>query len=141
MSTFMAKKEEIQKKWYIVDAKDKVLGRLCTRIASVLRGKTKPIFTPHVDTGDYVVVINADKVRLTGKKSEKKIYRWHTFYPGGLKEIKFSDMQKKHPKRVIELAVRGMLPKGKLGDKIFKKLKIFTGETHNITGKNLESLD
>ncbi|MCX7698293.1 MAG: 50S ribosomal protein L13 [Candidatus Goldbacteria bacterium] len=141
MSTFMAKKEEIQRKWYLIDAKDKILGRLCTKIASILRGKTKPIFTPHVDTGDYVVVINADKVKLTGKKSEKKIYRRHTFYPGGLKEMKFSEMQKKHPKRVIELAVRGMLPKGKLGDKIFKKLKIFTGETHNITGKKLEILN
>ena len=141
MSTFMAKKEEVQKKWYIIDAKDKVLGRLCTRIASVLRGKHKPIFTPHVDTGDYVVVINAEKVILTGKKSEKKIYRWHTFYPGGLKEMKFTDMQKKHPKRVIELAVRGMLPKGRLGEKMFKKLKIFTGDNHKITAKKLENLD
>jgi large subunit ribosomal protein L13 len=141
MSTFMAKKEEVQKKWYIIDAKDKVLGRLCTRIASVLRGKHKPIFTPHVDTGDYVVVINAEKVILTGKKSEKKIYRWHSFYPGGLKEMKFTDMQKKHPQRVIELAVRGMLPKGRLGEKMFKKLKIFTGENHKIIGKKLENLD
>ncbi|HPD18537.1 MAG: 50S ribosomal protein L13 [Candidatus Goldbacteria bacterium] len=141
MSTFMAKKEELQKKWYLVDAKDKVLGRLCTKIAGVLRGKNKPIFTPHVDTGDYVVVINADKVRLTGKKSKKKIYRWHTFYPGGLKEMSFSDMQKKHPKRIIELAVRGMLPKGRLGEQMFKKLKIYAGETYNITGKKFEILD
>jgi large subunit ribosomal protein L13 len=130
MTTFMARKEDIKRKWYIVDAKDQILGRISTKIAATLRGKHKVIFTPHIDTGDYVIVINAEKVKLSGKKSEKKIYQSHTGYPGGLKEENFSAMIKRNPIKVIQLAVRGMLPKTKLGDAIYRKLRVYKGEKH-----------
>ena len=130
MKTFMAKPGEVERKWYVVDATDLVLGRLASNVAAVLRGKNKPIFTPNVDTGDFVIVINADKVRLTGKKLEQKYYRYHTGYIGGLKEIQYKDMMEKKPVLAVELAVKGMLPKNSLGRKMFKKLKVYAGSEH-----------
>jgi len=130
MSTPMAKKGEIEQKWYLVDAKGKTLGRLATRIAILLRGKHKPIFTPHVDTGDFVVVVNAEKVNLTGKKWEEKFYIYHTGYPGGLKSTSAGKVKKTKPQRLITMAVQGMLPKTKLGKKMIKKLKVYSGEAH-----------
>ena len=130
MKTFMAKPGEVERKWYVVDATDLVLGRLASNVAAVLRGKNKPIFTPNVDTGDFVIVINADKVRLTGKKLEQKYYRYHTGYIGGLKEIQYKDMMEKKPVLALELAVKGMLPKNSLGRKMFKKLKVYAGSEH-----------
>jgi large subunit ribosomal protein L13 len=128
--TFSAKKEEVQRDWYVVDASDKVLGRLATQIANILRGKNKPIFTPHVDTGDFVVVINADKVRLTGRKWEQKTFYRHSGYPGGLKSITAVKIKDNNPEFLIKHAVRGMLPHNKLGRKQLKKLKIFAGPDH-----------
>lgn len=128
--SFMAKANEVERKWYIIDAEDKVLGRLASEIASVLRGKRKPIFTPHVDTGDFVIVINAEKVRLTGGKWDKKVHAYHTGYPGGRREVVYKEMREKHPERVIELAVKGMLPKNRLGRAMFRKLKVYAGENH-----------
>lgn len=128
--TFSAKKENVQKDWYVVDASNVVLGRLATQIANILRGKNKPTFTPHVDTGDFVIVVNADKVRLTGKKLEQKTFYRHSGYPGGLKSITAMEMNSKHPEFIIKHAVRGMLPKNKLGRKQLKKLRIFTGPDH-----------
>ena len=130
MKTFMAKPGEVERKWYVVDATDMVLGRLASNVAAVLRGKNKPIFTPNVDTGDYVIIINADKVRLTGKKLEQKYYRYHTGYIGGLKEIQYKDMMEKKPVLAVELAVKGMLPKNSLGRKMFRKLKVYAGSEH-----------
>ena len=130
MKTFMAKPGEVERKWYVVDATDMVLGRLASNVAAVLRGKNKPIFTPNVDTGDYVIIINADKVRLTGKKLEQKYYRYHTGYIGGLKEIQYKDMMEKKPALAVELAVKGMLPKNSIGRKMFKKLKVYVGGEH-----------
>jgi len=130
MSTPMAKKGEIEQKWFLVDAKGKTLGRLATRIAILLRGKHKPIFTPHVDTGDFVVVVNAEKVNLTGKKWEEKLYIYHTGYPGGLKSTSAGKVKKTKPQRLITMAVQGMLPKTKLGKKMIKKLKVYSGEAH-----------
>ncbi len=135
MTTYMAKKEEIKRKWYIVDAEGKILGRIASKIAAVLRGKNKVVFTPHVDTGDYVIVTNAEKVRLSGKKEEKKIYQSHSGYPGGYKEEKFSSMIKRNPVKVIHLAVRGMLPKTRLGDAMIKKLKVYKGPKHPHTAE------
>lgn len=126
----MAKTNEVERKWYVIDAEGKVLGRLATEIASILRGKKKPIFTPHVDTGDFVIVINADKVVLTGNKLNQKIHAYHTGYPGGRREVAYSEMIQKRPERVIELAVRGMLPKSRLGRKMIKKLKVYAGNEH-----------
>ena len=130
MSTPMAKKGEIEQKWYLVDAKGKTLGRLATRIAILLRGKHKPIFTPHVDTGDFVIVVNAEKLNLTGKKWEEKFYIYHTGYPGGLKSTSAGKVKKTKPQRLITMAVQGMLPKTKLGKKMIKKLKVYSGEAH-----------
>ena len=130
MKTFMAKPGEVERKWYVVDATDMVLGRLASNVAAVLRGKNKPIFTPNVDTGDYVIIINADKVRLTGTKLEQKYYRYHTGYIGGLKEIQYKDMMEKKPALAVELAVKGMLPKNSIGRKMFKKLKVYVGGEH-----------
>ena len=130
MKTFMAKPETVERKWYVVDATDMVLGRLASNVAAVLRGKNKPIFTPNVDTGDYVIIINADKVRLTGKKLEQKYYRYHTGYIGGLKEIQYKDMMEKKPVLAVELAIKGMLPKNSIGRKMFKKLKVYVGSEH-----------
>ena len=131
----MAKANEIERKWYVIAAEGKVLGRLASEIASVLRGKRKPIFTPHVDCGDFVIVINADKVVLTGNKLNQKIHAYHTGYPGGRKEIVYAEMMEKRPEKVIELAVKGMLPKNRLGRKMIKKLKVYTGSEHPHTAQ------
>lgn len=128
--TFSARKEEIERIWYIVDAQDKVLGRLASEVAKILRGKHKPIYTHHVDTGDHVVIINAEKVRLTGDKLDKKIYYRHSGYPGGIKSATAREMMEKKPETVIEKAVRGMLPKNRLGRAMFTKLKVYTGSDH-----------
>ena len=130
MKTQSFKKEETQHNWVIVDASDKVLGRLATKIADKLRGKDKPIFTPHVDCGDFVVVVNAEKIKVTGNKFEDKKYYTHSLYPGGLKTKTFKDMNATKPEKVIELAVKGMLPKNKLSNQIIKKLKIYAGSEH-----------
>ncbi len=130
MRTFTAKPEDIQREWFVVDAEGQTLGRLASRIAPILRGKHKPIYTPHMDCGDYVIVINAEKVRVTGRKLDQKIYYRHSGYPGGLKSISLRDQLAKHPERVIEAAVRGMLPKNKLGRRMFKKLKVYAGDSH-----------
>lgn len=130
MKSYVAKPQEIERKWCIIDAEDKVLGRLATEIVTILRGKNKPIYTPHVDTGDFVIVINADKIKLTGKKLEQKQHRYHTGYPGGLKSISYAELMKKHPEKIIQLAVKGMLPKNKLGRQMFKKLKVYSGSEH-----------
>lgn len=126
----MAKANEVERKWYVIDAEGKVLGRLASEIASVLRGKRKPIFTPHVDCGDFVIVINADKVVLTGDKLNQKIHAYHTGYPGGRKEVVYAEMIAKRPEKVIELAVKGMLPKSRLGRQMIKKLKVYAGSEH-----------
>jgi len=126
----MAKKGAIEQKWLLVDAKGKTLGRLASRIAILLRGKHKPIFTPHVDAGDFVVVVNAEKINLTGKKWQEKLYIYHTGYPGGLKSTSAEKVRNKNPERLITTAVQGMLPKNKLGKKMIKKLKVYAGEAH-----------
>lgn len=126
----MAKKEDVQRSWYLVDAENKVLGRLASELAKILRGKKKPDFTPHVDTGDYVVVINAEKVNLTGNKLKDKVYYRHSGYPGGIKSMTAEDLQAKRPEDLIRIAVKGMLPKNRLGRKVFKKLKVYAGAEH-----------
>ena len=128
--SYIAKPSEIERKWYILDCEGKTLGRLCTEAAMILRGKKKPIFTPYIDTGDYVIVINAEKVQITGKKFDKKIYKHHSGYPGGLKEVTFAEMQAKKPEEIIRHAVKGMMPKGPLGRQMFKKLKVYAGPEH-----------
>ena len=130
MKTYSAKPLEVERKWYVVDADGAVLGRLAVEVASILRGKNKPQYTPHVDTGDFVVVVNADKVTVSGKKETDKLYRSHSGYPGGFKEISFKDMMEKDPTRAIEKAVRGMLPHNTLGDEQFQKLKVYAGPNH-----------
>jgi len=130
VKSYIAKPNEIERKWYVIDAEGKVLGRLASEIAKILSGKNKPIYTPHVDTGDFVIVINADKVLLTGKKLDQKYYRYHSGYPGGLKSVAYREMMKKNPEKVIELAVKGMLPKNRLGRQMFKKLKVYSGPEH-----------
>ncbi len=130
MKTFSAKAEEVQRAWYVVDLEGKTVGRAASRIASILRGKHKAIYTPHVDTGDFVIVINADKVVFTGTKAGKKTYYRHSGYPGGLKEITADKQLQRHPERVIAAAVKGMLPKGPLGRRMFKKFKIYAGTEH-----------
>ena len=130
MKTYMPKASVIDRKWDLVDAAGMVLGRLATEIASILRGKNKAEYTPHMDMGDFVVVVNADKVVLTGKKEQQKLYRRHSGYPGGLREIPYERMMEKHPERVLENAVRGMLPKNTLGRAMFRKLKVYAGPNH-----------
>mgnify|MGYP001661421523 FL=1 len=130
MKSYMAKADEVERKWYVIDAEGKVLGRLASEVASILRGKKKPIFTPHVDCGDFVIIINADKAVLTGNKLNQKIHAYHTGYPGGRKEIVYAEMMEKRPEKVIELAVKGMLPKNRLGRKMIKKLKVYAGNEH-----------
>lgn len=130
MKTYFATNENIENKWYVVDASDKVLGRLATQIAKYLRGKHKPEFTPHADAGDYIVVINADKVKVTGKKEQEKVYYTHSGYPGGLKETTYDKLKAKDATRIIELAVKGMLPKNPLGRAMLSKLKVYIGSEH-----------
>ena len=141
MKSFIAKPAEVERKWYVVDADGKTLGRLASEVASVLRGKNKPTFTPHVDCGDYVIVINAEKVTVTGKKRAEKIYKKHTGYPGGLREITFDKLQQKKPEEIIRHAVKGMLPDGKLGRQMFKKLKVYAGAEHPHTAQKPETLE
>ena len=130
MQTYMANPDKIERKWYVVDAEGCTLGRLASGVASVLRGKNKPQFTPHVDTGDYVIVVNADKIKVTGKKMDQKIYYNHSDYVGGMKETTLKEMMNKKPEKVIELAVKGMLPKGPLGRAMIKKLHVYAGPEH-----------
>jgi large subunit ribosomal protein L13 len=131
MKSYNAKPQEIERKWYVIDASGKTLGRLSSEIASILRGKRKPIYTPHVDTGDYVIVINAENIVLTGKKLEQKYYKYHTGYAGGLREVRYDKLMEKNPEKIISLAVKGMLPKNSLGRQMFKKLKVYRGSEHN----------
>ena len=140
MKTYSAKASDIERKWFIVDADGKTLGRMATVIAEVLRGKLKPQFTPHADTGDFVVVVNAEKVHLSGRKPQQKTYQRYSGYPGGLKIEKFEDVIKKHPERIIESAVRGMIPKNKLGRAVFKKLKVYSGAEHPHEAQKPEPL-
>lgn len=128
--SYMARSETHESQWFVVDAADKVLGRLATEVATVLMGKHKPTYTPHVDTGDFVIVVNAEKARVTGRKMEQKLYDWYTGYPGGRKVVTMEDYFAKHPTRVIEMAVRRMLPKTRLGRKMYKKLKVYAGPDH-----------
>jgi large subunit ribosomal protein L13 len=130
MKTFSPKAAEIERRWWVVDADGQVLGRLASVIAARLRGKDKPIYAPHMDTGDFVVVVNASKVRVTGRKAEQKVYRRHSGYPGGFREVPYRQMLAGHPERIIESAVRGMLPKNALGEQMFKKLKVYAGAEH-----------
>jgi large subunit ribosomal protein L13 len=130
LKTISAREQDIQRDWHVIDAQGQTLGRLATRVATLLRGKHKPIFTPHVDCGDYVIVVNAEKIHVTGQKMTQKKYYRHSGYPGGLKEISLRDQLQKFPERVIESAVRGMLPKNRLGRRMFKKLKVYPGPNH-----------
>lgn len=141
MKTFSAKPETVQRDWYIVDAENKTLGRLSTEIARRLRGKHKPEYTPHVDTGDYIIVINAEKVRVSGNKTTDKMYHHHTGYPGGLKSISFEKLIERAPERVIETAVKGMLPKNPLGRAMYKKMKVYAGTEHPHTAQQPKTLD
>jgi large subunit ribosomal protein L13 len=139
--TFTAKKEEIERDWYIVDAEGQTLGRLASKIAPILKGKHKPIYTPHLDCGDFVVVINADKVRVTGRKMDQKFYYRHSGYPGGISSISLRDQLARYPERVLQAAVRGMLPKNKLGRRMIKKLKVYAGDSHPHTAQQPKSLE
>jgi large subunit ribosomal protein L13 len=141
MKTFVAKETEMDKKWYVVDAENKVLGRLASQIAARLRGKHKPVFTPHADTGDFIVVINADKVSLTGSKPTEKVYYRHTGYVGGLKEITAQKLLVKKPEEVLRLAVKGMLPKNSLGRRQLRKLKVYAGSEHPHEAQKPEKLE
>jgi large subunit ribosomal protein L13 len=130
LQTFMAKAQDISRKWYLIDATEKTLGRLATEIATILKGKNKPIYTPHVDTGDFVIVVNAEKVKLTGNKLQDKLYITHSGYPGGLKKMNYEALLQKKPELVIEKAVKGMLPHNRLGAAMYKKLKVYKGPEH-----------
>lgn len=141
MKTFMAKAEEVQRKWYVVDAEGKPLGRLASEVAKILRGKNKPTYTPHVDTGDHVIVLNAEKVVLTGNKLDQKIYRHHTGWPGGLKEMTARRFMAKRPERAVELAIKGMLPHNSLGRAMFRKLKVYKGTEHEHQAQKPEVLE
>ena len=141
MSTFLAKHNEVERKWYLVDATDKVLGDVATKVASILRGKHKPIFTSHVDTGDYVVIVNAEKIRVTGNKAEQKVYRRYTGYADGLRETPYAEVLAKHPERILEHAIKGMLPKNTLGRQMYKKLDVYAGPDHKHEGQKPELLE
>lgn len=140
MKTFMASPSTIERKWYVVDAANMTLGRLASEVAKVLRGKNKAIFTPHMDTGDFVIVVNADKVKVTGKKLDQKIYYRHSGYVGGMKETTLREMMAKKPERVVEHAVKGMLPKGPLGRQMYRKLFVYAGPEHNHAAQKPETL-
>ncbi len=136
MKSFMAKKEEVKRNWYIVDAEGQTLGRLASKISPILTGKNKPTYTPYVDTGDYVILLNAEKVKLTGNKKADKMFRWHTGYMGGLKERTYGEMLEKQPRKVLERSIKGMLPKSKLGKAMGKKLKVYAGTEHPHEAQN-----
>ena len=140
MNSFMANPAKVERKWYVVDATGYTLGRLASEVAKVLRGKNKPVFTPHVDTGDYVIVVNADKIKVTGKKLDQKIYYHHSDYVGGMKETTLREMLAKKPEKVVELAVKGMLPKGPLGREMFTKLHVYPGAEHPHAAQQPEAL-
>lgn len=140
MKTFMASPATIDRKWYVVDATDMTLGRLASEVAKVLRGKNKPVFTPHMDTGDYVIVVNAEKIKVSGKKMDQKIYYRHSDYVGGMKEVTLKEKLAKKPEEVIELAVKGMLPKGLLGRQMYKKLYVYAGPDHKHAAQKPEVL-
>ena len=141
MKTFMPKTPEIKRKWYLIDADGQTLGRLSSEVARILRGKNKPIYTPHVDTGDFVIIINAEKIALTGNKLDQKMHRYHSGYPGGLKEIRYRQFIQRTPERVIEVAVKGMLPKNSLGRSMFTKLKVYKGTDHKHEAQKPEKLE
>ena len=141
MKSYLAKTGEVDQKWVLVDADGQILGRLAVKIARILMGKTKPIYTPHVDTGDFVVVVNAEKIEVSGKKAQTKEYQRYTGYPGGQKSVSLAEMLDKRPERVIELAVRRMLPKNKLGTKMLKKLKVFRGPEHDHAAQRPEKIE
>lgn len=141
MKTFMASPATIDRKWYVVDAANMTLGRLASEVAKVLRGKNKPIFTPHMDTGDFVIIVNAEKVKVTGRKLDQKIYYHHSGYVGGLKETTLREMMAKKPERVVELAVKGMLPKGPLGKNMYRKLHVYAGPDHEQAAQKPEVLE
>ena len=140
MKSFMASPSTVERKWYVVDAEGKTLGRLASEVANVLRGKNKPIYTPHIDTGDYVIVVNAEKVKVTGKKLDQKIYYHHSDYVGGMKETTLREMLAKKPEKVVELAVKGMLPKGPLGREMYTKLFVYAGPEHKHQAQKPEAL-
>ncbi len=141
MKTFSANAQTVRREWYVVDATDKVLGRLASEVATRLRGKHKPEYTPHVDTGDHIVIVNADKVRVTGNKAQAKIYYRHSGYPGGIKEISLEEQLQRHPTRVIESAVKGMLPKNSLGRAMFSKLRVYAGPEHEHQAQQPKALE
>jgi len=141
MKTYMANPQTVERKWYVIDATGHTLGRLSSEIAKILRGKNKPTYTPHVDTGDHVIVLNAGKVKLTGKKLDQKYYRYHTGHPGGLKEIKYKDLLIKKPEMAITLAVKGMLPKNSLGRNMGKKMRVYAGNEHENMAQKPEVLE
>ncbi|MGV6852578.1 MAG: 50S ribosomal protein L13 [bacterium] len=141
MKTFSAKTETVERDWFVIDAEDMILGRMATEIARRLRGKHKPEYTPHVDTGDYIVVINAEKVKVTGNKFKDKMYHWHTGYIGNLKSVPFDKMQAEHPERIIEKAVKGMIPRNPLGRAMMRKLKVYAGTEHPHTAQQPQTLE
>lgn len=141
MKTYVTKPDEIKREWFVVDAEGKTLGRLASEVARILRGKHKPNYSPSLDVGDYVIVVNAEKIRVTGRKLDQKIYYRHSGYPGGLKQIRLRDLLARHPTRVIEHAVRGMLPKNRLGRRMFKKLKVYAGPDHPHHAQRPKPLD
>jgi large subunit ribosomal protein L13 len=141
MKSFMAKKEQVERKWLLVDAQDAILGRMAAKIAPILMGKTKPTYTPHVDTGDYVVVINAEKIKLTGNKADTKEYDYYTGYPGGHKYVSFADMLEKKPEMIVTMAVKRMLPKNSLGRDMLKKLKVYCGPEHENQAQKPEKIE
>jgi large subunit ribosomal protein L13 len=141
LKTYSAKADDIDRKWYLIDAEGKILGRLATQIAKILRGKNKPAYTPSMDLGDYVVVINAEKIKVTGNKLKGKIYRYHTFYPGGLKSVRLETLLNKKPELVVKKAIQGMIPHNKLGRAMIKKLKIYKGSEHPHQAQKLEKIN
>ncbi|NLK97810.1 50S ribosomal protein L13 [Defluviitalea saccharophila] len=140
-TTYMAKAETIERKWYVVDAKDMTLGRLASEVAKILRGKHKPTYTPHVDTGDHVIIINAKDVKLTGKKLDQKYFRYHTGHPGGLREVKYRDLMATKPEKAVYQAIKGMLPKNSLGRQMIKKLRVYRDAEHNHAAQKPEVLE
>ena len=141
MKTYVARPRDVQRDWYVVDASDKVLGRLASAIAHRLRGKHKPIYTPHVDTGDFIVVTNVEKIKVTGNKAEQKLYHRHSGYPGGVRTVNFAQLQQRFPERALERAVKGMLPKGPLGYAMLKKLKCYAGPSHPHAAQQPKTLE
>ena len=141
MKTYSLKAKDIKRKWYVTDAEGKILGRFASQVAQILRGKTKPIYTPHLDVGDHVVVINADKIAVTGRKAEQKRYYRHTGYPGGLKSIAYTDLLREKPERILEHAIKGMLPHNTLGRAMFRKLRVCAGPTHKHQAQNPIPID